>query len=371
MLTTLLMGLILASGPTPAAERQGRELTLLAGGDVTLGYHLPAFQEELRRKGVDEAGLVDYPFARIAATTRAADLFLVNLECTLTTAGEPLEKAFNFRADPAAVAVLQRAGVDVVSLANNHAFDFGAEGLAETRATLLRAGIAAFGAGRNLNEARQPAILERNGIRVGFLGYLYMGQHSIEPEILYAGQDRPGVAGTHKDLPTLLSWLRQDIGALRPQVDLLVVSLHGGRESRNLTEPYQRRIATVASEAGADVVVGHHPHTLQTVEQRGRTHVAYSLGNLMFAGNWNPKRKQSALMEVRWRGGEDSAQRPAVSSRLLPLAIDSLPEEPFQPRFLSGQAAREVLDLIACYDRAESEMWCEGLQAASPVEATP
>ena len=343
---------------------------LLAGGDVTLGYHLPEFQEELGKRGAGDAEQIAYPFARIADTTRRADIFLVNLEGTLTRSGEPIEKSFNFRADPDAVAVLQSAGVDVVSLANNHAFDFGAEGLEQTRATLLTAGIAAFGAGRDLEEARRPALLMRRGRRIGFLGYLYMGDHTIEPEILYAGPDRPGVAGTHKDLPSLLAWIREDVEALRPRVDLLVVVLHGGRESHNVTEPYQRRIAATAVAAGADILVGHHPHTLQGLERDGEAWVAYSLGNLMFAGNWNPKRKESALLEVTL---QTAGSTPRLAVRVLPLALDDLPAEPFQPRFLTGDAAERVRALMACYAGAREEGACEAEldQPTQEAAATP
>jgi hypothetical protein len=340
----------------PAALQAPSPLTLLAGGDVTLGYHLPEFQEELRQRGAGEGELIAYPFARIADTTRRADLFLVNLEGTLTTGGEPVEKSFNFRADPHAVAVLQSAGVDVVSLANNHAFDFGAEGLEQTRASLLAGGIAAFGAGRDLQQARTPAVLMRRGMQVGFLGYLFMGGHTIEPEVMYAGTDSPGVAGTHKDLPLLLSWIREDIAALRDRVDLLVVVLHWGRESRNTLEPYQRRIAEVTVAAGADVLVGHHSHTLQGLEQKGDAWVAYSLGNLMFAGNWNPKRKEAALLEVTWRPGDG---KPDLAARALPLAVDNMPGEPFQPRFLTGEAAERVRHLMTCYADAREEGACE------------
>jgi poly-gamma-glutamate synthesis protein (capsule biosynthesis protein) len=223
----------------------------------------------------------------------------------------------------------------------------------QTRAALLSAGIAAFGAGRDLAEARRPAILERNGVRVGFLGYLFMGDHTIEPETIYARSQRPGAAGTHKDLPTLLSWIREDVTALRPRVDLLVVAFHGGRENRNLIEPYQRQVAETAVAAGADLLVGHHPHTLQGLERIEGAWVAYSLGNLMFAGNWNPRRKEAALLELTW-----TAASPA-RVRILPVAVDNMPAEPFQPRFLAEDQAARVRALMNCYITAREEGACE------------
>lgn len=361
LILVFALGAFPAAAPVLAADQRQRSLVLLAGGDVTLGYHLPEFLDELTAKGMSQAESEAYPFARIATITRSADLFLVNLEGTLTSQGKPVEKSFNFKADPQDVAVLQSAGVDVVSLANNHAFDYSAEGLSQTRATLLRAGIAAFGAGRDLAEARRPAILERNGVRVGFLGYLFMGDHTIEPEIIYAGPGRPGVAGTHKDLPTLLRWIREDVTALRTRVDLLVVVFHGGRESRNLIEPYQRQVAETAVAAGADLLVGHHPHTLQGLEQMEGAWVAYSLGNLMFAGNWNPRRKEAALLELTWSEGASGGEGPGSRAqvRILPLAVDNLPKEPFQPRFLPEDRAARVRTLMRCYLTAQEEGACE------------
>ena len=375
LILILVPGTLPAATPVLAAADSQGSLVLLAGGDVTLGYHLPEFQAELMARGMSPAVSEAYPFARIAAITRAADLFLVNLEGTLTTQGEPVEKSYNFKAKPQDVSVLQTAGVDVVSLANNHAFDYSAEGLSQTRAALLRAGIAAFGAGRDLAEARSPAILERNGVRVGFLGYLFMGEHTIEPEAIYAGPGRPGVAGTHKDLPTLLRWIREDVTALRPQVDVLVLVFHGGRESRNLLQPYQRQVAKAAVAAGADLLVGHHPHTLQGLEQIDDAWVAYSLGNLMFAGNWNPRRKEAALLELTWseagHGGEGPGSRAQV--RILPLAVDNMPAEPFQPRFLPEDQAARVRTLMNCYVTAREEGACEAAldPPVIPTEKAP
>lgn len=352
-----------------ALPEEAAEVVLLAGGDVTLGYHLPEFCDELRRRGTSgDEDLRRYPFREIASVTRAADLFLVNYEATLTRSGEAVPKNFNFRAAPEDVAILQAAGVDVVSLANNHAYDFGETGLTETLSTLGRAGIASFGAGRDLPEARKPAILERGGLWFGFLGYVFMGDHSIEPPEIYAGAGKAGVAGTHKDLDTLAGWVRTDIEALRGRVDAVVVSFHWGRESRNLTQPYQRHLARVAAGAGADVIVGHHPHTLQGYERLDGSLVAYSLGNLVFAGNWNPTRKEAALLEIRFSTGDDV--RKSLDFTFLPISVDRQPGFPFQPYFLQEPRSGAVREALACYLGAAEEGECdatgEGEQDAHP-----
>jgi poly-gamma-glutamate synthesis protein (capsule biosynthesis protein) len=355
------------AGLGPQSSGETAEVSLLAGGDVVLGYHLPEFFDELRRRGtVSEKDLRRYPFQEIASVTRAADLFLVNYEATLTRSSEAVPKNFNFRAAPEDVAILQAAGVDLVSLANNHAYDFGEAGLAETLSTLGRAGIAVFGAGRDIQEARQPAILQRGGLWFGFLGYLFMGDHSIEPPDIYAGVGKAGVAGTHKDLATLAGWVRTDTEDLRGRVDVVVVSFHWGREGSNLTQPYQRHLARVAAGAGADVVLGHHSHTLQGYERLDGTLVAYSLGNLVFAGNWNPTRKEAALLEIRFSTGD--AVRESLDFDFLPISVDRQPGFPFQPYFLEEPRAGAVREALACYLGATEEGECE---AAGEQESPP
>lgn len=354
-----------ASTPTERAAGASAEITILAGGDVTLGHHLPKFFVELRERGYTEEQLLDYPFARIAEATRAADVFWVNLEGTLTRHTEKTEKNFAFRADPSEVAILERAGVDVVCLANNHGFDYGPEGLRETLATLEAAGIAAYGAGLNIVAARRPVILERDGFELGFLGYVYMGEHSIEPEVIYAGDEKPGLAGTHKDLETLRAWVKDDVEALVARVDFAFVSFHWGRESRNLTEDYQRELARIAVDAGADAVVGHHPHVLQGFEWLGPNPVAYSLGNFVFAGNWNPRRKEAALLELTVR--KDAGGSKFFRAQLLPISVDDQPGHPFQPYFYGAEEAERIRTLIRCYTTAAEEGACE--EALTPQTA--
>ncbi len=340
-----------------------KEVKILAGGDVTLGNHLPEWFAELRKKeGYTEDRLLSYPFEELRALRDRVDLFWINLEGTLTASTEKTEKNFNFRADPADVAILRAGRVDVAHLANNHLYDYGPRGTLDTRAAVEGAGIAVYGAGANLAEARKPAIVERSGIKIGFLGYLFMGDNTIEPEALYAGPTKPGVAGTHRDLPTLKAWIQEDIRALRPRVDFVFAAFHWGREGRTLTEPYQRELARVAVEAGADLVVGHHPHVIQGFERIGEIPVAYSLGNLMFAGNWNPKRKDAALLEIT--AGLGPAGGRSLATRFIPVSVDRQPGRPFQPWPYTGSEAERVEYLIGCYLWAKEEGACE--QAAEP-----
>ena len=359
----LCLGLLAAAGAgaLPALAEEQRSptpvLSLLAGGDVTLGYHLSEFFTELRERGIQDEGVLrTYPFRHIAERTRRADLFWVNLEGTLTRHREPLEKNFNFRADPADVEILVEAGVDVVCLANNHAFDFGRDGLRETLKTLKRAKLASYGAGMDLEAARRPAVVRQGELSIGFLGYVYLGPESIEPVEIYATQNKAGVAGTHGDLERLAGWVDGDVRKLREDVDLVLVSFHWGREGSHVALPYQRRLARAAATAGADLVVGHHPHALQGYETLGPTLVAYSLGNLMFAGNWSPTARDAALLEFLVTRGADG--RLEFTHRFHPIAVDRLPDFPFQPWFHEEVQAARVRRQMECYSQARRDVDC-------------
>src|SRR5499425_1771937 len=151
----------------PASEPAlPRPITLVAGGDVTLGAHYEEWVDGLRAKGQSGPGVDGWGFAEVKPLFSGADLVVVNLECPFTTRGEPIPKNFNFRARPATVQVLVDAGVRVASLANNHMMDYGPDGVVDTIATLDAAGIAHFGAGSTLAEARKPAIVEVRGLRI-------------------------------------------------------------------------------------------------------------------------------------------------------------------------------------------------------------
>jgi poly-gamma-glutamate synthesis protein (capsule biosynthesis protein) len=334
--------------PGPPADRG--EIVLAAGGDVTLGARL---EEHLKALAVEDVTLDPhgYPFARIAHHLRAADLALVNLEGPFTGRGQRLPKNFNFRASPHLAEALSRAGIGAVSLANNHVMDYGAAGLEDTLAALAREGIVAFGAGMSLPAARRGAVVERRGMRIGLLGYLFLGDHSIEPPALFAGPGRPGVAGHPWSAAAMEAMVRQDVGNLRPLVDALVVSFHWGREKRYRPEAYQQRLGRAAVEAGAQVVLGHHPHVIQGIEAYRGGLIAYSLGNFVFGGKWRPDDTDAILLKVRLRAAPPAPQgagpggRPAAAVagyEVIPLTLGLYPDAPFQPVELTGEDAARV-----------------------------
>lgn len=331
---------------------------MVVGGDVTVGFHYEEWFDEQVSKGKTRDEMFAWGFAQVKPVVDGADLFVVNLECPFTDRGEKIEKNFNFRARPELVNVLLAGGVGAVSLANNHMMDYGPVGLEDTLATLDQAKIPHFGAGRNLAEARKPAIVERGGVKIAFLGYFFLGDHNIEPPEVIATDNTPGVAGHHDDVDAMEKMLREDVALARSQADLVIPFFHWGKEGEHLPQPYQSRLVRAAFEAGAAMVLGSHPHVLQGMELVDGKPVLYSMGNFVFGGNWNPRDKESALVRFRLTpGGFQSAD-------VIPIQTDRYPDVPVQPFPLQGDDAEKVLWHLNQYSAGFPKM-------LPPLEAHP
>lgn len=333
---------VLSAAPakTPAKAAPNPAIRVLFSGDVTLGYHYEEYIDEQMTKGKSRDEMLAHGFAQVKDVTTQADLFVVNLECPFTTRTEKIAKNFNFRARPELVASLEAGGVDLVSLANNHLMDYGAEGLYETQATLDAAKIPYFGAGRNLTQARAPAIVEVKGIKLAFLGYFFLGDRNIEPKEVIATDETPGVAGHHTDLELMQSWVEADIRAAKEKADFVIPFFHWGREGKPTPEPYQITLAHAAIDAGAAAVIGSHPHVLQGMESYKGAPIIYSLGNFVFGGNWDPKDKRTALVELSF------TRKGYAGARVLPARSDKFPEVPVQPYLVTGDDAASTLQYL-------------------------
>ena len=209
-----------------------------------------------------------------------ADLFMVNEEFPFSTRGEAAEdKQFTFRVDPSYVRIFQEIGVDVATVANNHALDFGVNAFADSLDTLDQAGIARVGGGRTLSEAKAPVIRTVGDSTVGILG----ASRVIPVSSWTAGSARPGMFTAYDQAPLL-----NEISDLSSQCDYTVVYLHWGIEKDEYPQEYQRKLAYACIDAGADLVVGSHPHVLQGFETYKGKLIAYSLGNFLFSNSTNP-----------------------------------------------------------------------------------
>ena len=272
------------STPAPLTATPVPTITLVAVGDVMLARDLVTL--------MDRHGST-YPFERVRRTLADADVTVANLEGTFTERGAPANKEYVFRTPPRHAIGLARAGIDIVSLANNHALDYGPEGLNDTIRSLDAAGIAHSGAGENEGAARRPAILEVRGLRVAFLSY------AATADAFMAAPGVPGVAWGAVDT------IREDVGQAREHADIVVVSLHAGNEYADEPDPTQRLLAQAAVGAGAALVLGHHPHVLQRWDFRGSSLIAYSLGNFVFDLDEDDLRQlgpgpfQTAALKVR------------------------------------------------------------------------
>ncbi|RZL03718.1 MAG: CapA family protein [Rubrivivax sp.] len=214
------------------------------------------------------------PFAPFARILDSADVRVANLECVVARAGKPVDKPYTFRAHPRVLPLLKRH-VDAVSVANNHSGDFGRQAFAEMLDRLRQAGLPFFGGGRNLSEAHEPLLIERHGLRIALLGYDEFFPRSFE-----AGDQHPGVAWSEDEQVV------RDIQRAREvhRADIVIPFMHWGEEHQPRANDRQRELARRMVEAGADAVVGTHPHVVQDIEwHRGRP-IVYSLGNFIFDG---------------------------------------------------------------------------------------
>lgn len=242
---------------------QPEELTIAAVGDILLD------RDVRKAMGSDYA----YPYKEVVEDLREADLLIGNLECPLTTAENPVLKdpVITFKADTQNAVALKEAGFDILNLANNHAMDYDAIGLMETVTVLWEEGLLYTGASLPRCEGQVPLIIERNGCKIGFLGY------SVFPPEGYISRAGKADVSRYYEEETAV-----EIEKVRQTCDLLVVSFHWGKEFDYYPSERQKDIAHQAVDAGADLILGHHPHVLQEMEQYGDAYIFYSLGNFIF-----------------------------------------------------------------------------------------
>jgi poly-gamma-glutamate capsule biosynthesis protein CapA/YwtB (metallophosphatase superfamily) len=293
--------------------RHEPDLSLIAVGDIML--------DGRARAVVAERG-AEYPFAAVLPLLRRAPIVLGNLEGPFARVARPERRNHSYRVHPRLAHALQRAGITIVTLANNHLLDCGRAGVVETLEALDQAGVAAVGAGVDERAAHSPVIRVAGGVRVGVLGYYWNRRCAA----------RGGLPGSAMDAPQALA---ADIGALRPQVDRVIVTFHWGVPYERQPSSSDQAKARLAVDYGADVVIGHHPHIVQPAElYRGRP-IFYSVGNFAF-GTGN-SRAEGLAVGVRFE-----AQQTIVE--VYPLYVKNRdPRVNYQPQVLRGRGAERVL----------------------------
>ncbi|MGO9270909.1 MAG: CapA family protein [Terriglobia bacterium] len=343
--------------PPIAVAKTPRERTLLFVGDVMLARHVGALMEARQDW--------DYPFRKIAPTLRAADLAFANLECPVSDTGRNLHHLYSFRADPRVIEGLKYAGFGVLSVANNHMDDWDRPALLDTVRRLRAAGLVPVGAGENLGEAHYPVFVtcpagsrcrrsriengksknpngeppvgwgefrpssfvadgqtrvggahpvgrdefrfsnfESRPLKIAFLAYV-----DIDPKDAAASVARAGVAWLDSDR------VPADIRFARNLADLVIVSVHWGVEYAPRPLKEQVEWAHEMIDAGADLVVGGHPHIVQPLEEYHGRWIAYSLGNFVFDQEW-PITHHGLMLKVTVSGKRITRVTP------VPITID-------------------------------------------------
>ena len=309
--------------PTTPTEQPPPKITLTIVGDVMLVRGVPD------------------PVAALAPMRerlRSADLTVGNLEFTLSRNGAPQQpNDDSFGGTPALLGPLARAGFDALSLANNHTGDYETAALVETVRAFDDAPIEAFGAGEDLAEAGRPAVLEAGGVRFAFVAFNAIGE---TPE---AATGTPGALSLQMpprtgpldagDLGRVTSAVRRADRA----ADVVVVLPHWGGNYTRVVDPAQRTVARRLVRAGADLVVGGHPHWVQRRERVEGVPVYYSLGNFVFDMDFMAETMEGVLLETTWRGTR------LVDVEPVPYRLDPAT---FAPRVVRGDAAAEVLDAL-------------------------
>lgn len=262
----LMQSIAQGQGVLPSRSRPTsgqKPVRLVAVGDINLAEPMARVMKQKGR---------GYPFSALKSLLLKADITFGNLECAVATVGAPIEKQFNFRADPRVLPVLQETGFDVVSTANNHTWDYGRAALLQTVQNVRKLGINSVGAGANSAEAHRLVILRRNGLRIGFLAYL-----GLLPPLIPEAKTEPSLAMASVEA------IAREARAAKSQVDILLVSLHAGEEGSQIITPRQKNFAHAAIDGGADLVIGHHPHVVQKSEVYRGKQIFYSLGNFVFS----------------------------------------------------------------------------------------
>jgi len=283
-LVIIVLGMILFPGnsfftkpepveePTEVGLQQigGESISLVLVGDIMLDRGVDYMTEKYGD------GDFKFPFLKIADYLNEADIVFGNLEGPISDKGAKVGSIYSFRAEPKAIEGLTYSGFNILSLANNHAFDYGREALEDTVLRLKEAGIGAVGLGL-------PLIQEIKGAKIGFLSYTNTGLASW------------GISWTDENN---LEKIKKEIEETKRTVDILIVSLHAGEEYQPEPGKFQVDFAEMAIDAGADVAVGHHPHVVQKREKRNDGFIFYSLGNFVFDQGFSEETMRGEIVKI-------------------------------------------------------------------------
>lgn len=287
-----------------------RAFTVTVGGDTTLGStDALRKRDDCFEKVVESEGYA-WPFSGLVDLFSQDDMTLVNFEGTLTQSESKKEKKFNFKAPAAYTEILTSGSVEAVNVANNHIVDYGDDGKADTLQNLQDAGLVVSGGG-------VLGIFEKDGVKVGMTGYCFPYSN--------------GKKDISKDVKTL-----REMGC-----QIVIASFHWGSEYSYDFTAEQRSIGRAAINAGADVVVGHHPHVVQGIEKYKGRYILYSLGNLVFGGNVDPDDRDAYVARLHFTVTEDGSEPPELE--IIPIRLTEKEKgTDYRPVLAEGEEAGRI-----------------------------
>lgn len=300
-------------------KNKTRTITISSMGDCTLGTDENFNQSRSLNAFYNSQG-ADYFFKNVRSILEKDDLSIVNFEGTLTTSTTRAEKKFAFKADPEYVNILTSGSVEAANIANNHSSDYGEVSRTDTLEILEDAGIAAFG-------YEQVQFLDVNGVKVGLTGIYELAEHLGKKQ-----------------------QVKENIAALKEAgAELIIVNFHWGIELEYVPNETQKKLAHLAIDEGADLVIGHHPHVLQGIEKYKGKYIAYSLGNFCFGGNSNPQDKDTIIFQQTFTI-EDGKLKEDDNINIIPCSVSSKSNiNDYCPTPLEGDEKQRVLDKIEEY----------------------
>lgn len=319
-----------ASGAESAAETsddsnnksekiEKQEATIIFTGDVMLSR---AVAGKIKAKKD-----INYPFLKIKDYLKSADAVFVNLENPITAGAQVTTDSMVFQADPGIEKALKYANISIVSLANNHTPNYGEKGLKDTFMNLKKAGIDYSGAGKDEIEASRPVVSEIKSYRFAFLSY---NDSDVVPASYGAGSNRAGTNLMN------IGKLKEAVEKAKAQADFVIISMHSGKEYTEKLTASQTGFARAAIDAGAELVIGHHPHVVQRIEKYKNKYIFYSLGNFVFDQMWSEETKKGIACKIVFKPtGVEKIEISAIRIKNYS-----------QPEIMTGKDAQSTFDRL-------------------------
>ena len=290
-------------------KKEYKEIKILFVGDIMMTRSVEARIKSLNKKFI-------FPFLNILDYLRSFDYVIANLEGAISDKGTKMGSKYSFRMKPDVAEALSKTNINVVNLANNHIFDYGKIAFEDTLKNLEKNNIKYFG------NSYEPLIIEKEGIKIGFLGFSDFLKH------LEVKENKIGIAVVNDNLSEIIKKAKE-------KVDILIVSFHWGEEYKKIANERQRKLAKIAIDSGADLVIGHHPHVIQNIEKYKGKFIFYSLGNFIFDQNFSKETMIGVGVEVYIRSKKieniyfrkfylnNNFQIENMSERLIPYELEN------------------------------------------------